>query len=74
MAKRKTKQSDNIVQLHDRITVTFSPEVSKLIRIEIERQRRERPDRIQMPEEIAEECVQFHCEAMATDWIEVGRG
>jgi hypothetical protein len=76
--RRKTMSKDkpppdNVVQLHDRITVTFSREVSRLIRQEIERQRRERPHRIQTPLELAEEMVRSLCEAMATDWIEVRR-
>jgi hypothetical protein len=66
-----TDKPSNVVELHDRITVTLSPVVTKLIKAEIERQRRERPHRIQTPDELADECVRFHCEAMATDWIEV---
>jgi hypothetical protein len=64
-----TDKPDNVVELHERITVTvtFSPEVSKLIRAEIQRQRREWPHRrTQTPEEIAKEGARFVCEALAT--------
>jgi cold shock protein len=66
-------KNDNVVQLHDYITVTFSPKVSKLIRAEMERQVREgwRQDTI---EEIVEYAVTFHCKAMATKIIDVMRG
>jgi hypothetical protein len=65
-----TDDSDNVVQLHDCVTVTFSPAVSKLIRAEMERQIREGWRR-QTAEEVVEDAVTFHCEALATNWIEV---
>ena len=55
-------KTDN-VQLHERITVTFSPKVSNLIRAEMERQIREGWHR-KTAQEIAEEAVTFHCEAL----------
>ena len=69
-----TDKSSNVVDLHDRITVTFSPAVSRLIKAEIERQRRTRaPERVQTAQEIAEEHVRDYCETMATELIEVRR-
>jgi len=64
----------DIIELHDRITVTFSPEISKLIREEIERQRREYPHRKpETAEEIASDATKMACEAMAVEYIEVKR-
>ena len=58
----------SVVKLHDRITVTFSPGITKLLKAEIERQRKVyAPDRVQTPDELAEMCVRFHCESMVTD-------
>ena len=63
----------DIIDLHDRITVTFSPEISKLIREEIERKRREYPHlKLETAEEFVSEHVKFWCEAMAIE-IEVRR-
>ena len=57
---------DNVIELHDRITVTFSPEISKLIRAEIEWQRRKYPGRkLGTAEEFVSEQVKFWFEAMA---------
>ena len=66
--------NDNVIELHDRITVTFSPEISKLIRAELEWQRREYPS-LKVPEtaeEFVSEQVKFWFEAMAIE-IEVRR-
>ena len=57
----------DIIELHDRISVTFSPEISKLIRAEMKRSGR-------TAEEIASEGTKFVCEAMAAEFIEVKRG
>ena len=66
--------ANNVVDLHDRITVTFSSAVTRLIKAEIERQRRTRaPERVQTAQEIAEEHVRDYCETMATELIEVRR-
>jgi Thiamine pyrophosphate enzyme, N-terminal TPP binding domain len=55
----------NVVQLNDRITVTFSLALSKLIRAEIERQKRK--GRSETAGEIVASAVRWHCEAMATE-------
>src|SRR5262249_8833864 len=39
--QKKTKQSAEIVRLHDRLTITLSPEVTRLVRSEIENQVRQ---------------------------------
>jgi hypothetical protein len=56
---------DNVAQLHDCITVTCSPKVSKLIRAEVEQQIRE-GWRQKTVDEIAEEALTFHRKALAT--------
>jgi hypothetical protein len=56
----------NVVQLHDRITVTFSPALSKLIRAEMERQIRKHGSS-ETEGEIVASAVRWHCEAMATE-------
>jgi hypothetical protein len=60
------KRPGNVVELHERITVTFPPAVSKLIRAEIERQIREGV-RVQTAQEIAEEGTRHVCEVMAME-------
>ena len=55
-----------IIELHDRITVTFSPEISRLIRAEMKRSG-------ETAEEIASDATKFACEAMAVEYIEVKR-
>jgi hypothetical protein len=62
--------NDKVIQLHDRITVTFSPKVSRLIREEQERQIGEGRRR-QTIEEIVEDAVTHHCEALAIEWIPI---
>jgi pyruvate/2-oxoglutarate dehydrogenase complex dihydrolipoamide dehydrogenase (E3) component len=56
----------NVVKLHDRITVTFSPSMSKLIKAEMARQIRKH-GRSETVEEIVASAVRWHCEAMAMD-------
>jgi hypothetical protein len=56
----------NVVQLQDRITVTFSPALSKLIKAEMARQIRKH-GRSETAEEIVASAVRWHCEAMAMD-------
>jgi ribosomal 50S subunit-recycling heat shock protein len=69
-----TDKPSNVIELHDRITVTFSPAVTRLIKAEIERQHRTRaPERVQTALEIAEEHVRDYCETMAMELIEVRR-
>jgi len=69
-----TTTEENVVKLHERVTVTFSAEVSKMIRAEVERQRRECSWREpQTAEEIAEEQVKELCDAMSYDYVRVKR-
>ena len=56
-----------IARLHDRITITLSAKVTRLVRAEIRRQERE-GDVPQTAEEIVEEGTTFVCEAMARPW------
>jgi hypothetical protein len=57
----------DIIELHERITVTFTAETSRLIRAEMERQRRQSTYEPQTPEEFVEKEIRFHCEAMAPE-------
>jgi hypothetical protein len=59
------KPSAEVIQLHpDRITVTLSAKVSRLIWAEMERLGR-KGLRVKTPEEIVEESTEFTCSAMA---------
>ena len=57
--------NDKIVRLRDQITVTLSPKATRLVRAEIERQKRDGREP-QTPEQIVEEGTIFVCEAMAS--------
>ena len=57
----------------ERLSITLSPKVTKLLRAEMERQARE-GKRQQRPEEIVEEAVTFVCEANATRMLETANG
>jgi hypothetical protein len=59
-----TDKLGNVVKLHERSTVTFSPVLSALIEAEMERQFR-KLGRSETVEEIAKYAVRRYCEAMA---------
>lgn len=64
--------NEKVVKL-ERISVSLSPKVSRLIRAEMERRSR-KGARHQTVEEIAEQAIEFHCQALATRWIETADG
>jgi hypothetical protein len=72
MAEDEELPKSNVVQLYERVTVTFSAGTTRLIKAEIKRQRRELPHRyVDTAEELAEWLVRSHCEGLASGWSEV---
>jgi hypothetical protein len=60
-------EPDNVVELPERIAVTLSPKVSKLIKAEMERQIREGCCR-QTAVQIVEDAVRHYTEVLASKW------
>jgi len=65
---------DDVIKLHERVTVTLSAETSAMVLEEIERQRRECDWRDpQTPQALVEGYTREFCDAMSYDYIRMKR-